>query len=201
MRPSAKPHKALTALLLILAAAQLDLAHAQDVSQWIAACAVCHAKNSVPTDSATPIIWGQNRGYVYLQLRDFKSATRASVNDVAMHALTQTMSDAQMLAIATYVSAQPWPKPLARAIPPGEPLLLRGATLLAYGDCGACHFNNWNGYSANPRLRGQTAAYLKTTIGEFRSGKRRNSPGMSDLLLTYSEMDAEAIVTYLSNLD
>ena len=201
MRSSANPLKTLMALLLVLAAPQLHLARAQDVSQLIAACMVCHPVSSVPTDSATPIIWGQNRGYVYLQLRDFKAATRASVNDVAMHALTQTMSDAQMLAIATYVSARPWPKPLARTIPPRDPLLVRGATLLAYGDCGACHFNNWNGYSANPRLRGQTAAYLRTTIGEFRSRARRNSPGMSDLLLNYNAEDVEAIVTYLSSLD
>jgi cytochrome c553 len=50
-------------------------------------------------------------------------------------------------------------------------------------------------------LRGQTLAYLKTTIEEFRSGRRGNSPGMSDLLKVYSAEDIGAIVAYLSSLD
>jgi cytochrome c553 len=45
-----------------------------------------------------------------------------------------------------------------------------------------CHFNNWQRYRASPRLRGQARAYLTTTINEFRSNKRGNSPGMADLL-------------------
>ncbi len=51
------------------------------------------------------------------------------------------------------------------------------------------------------KLVGQTPAYLNTTIGEFRSGKRGNSPGMSDLLRIYSDDDIKAIVTCLSSRD
>ena len=57
------------------------------------------------------------------------------------------------------------------------------------------------GYSATPRVRGQTAAYLTTTIGEFRDGKRRNSPGMADLMRAYSADDVKALVAYLSSAD
>ena len=174
---------------------------AQDVKQQVAACVACHPMSAVPANSVNPIIWGQNAGYVYVQLRDFKSAARASESDAAMHALTQTMTDAQMLAIANYVSTQPWPKSPVTPTPPTDPLARRGAQLLAYGDCGSCHFNSWRGYSANPRLRGQTPAYLTTTIEEFRSGRRGNSPGMSDLLKVYSTEDIGAIVAYLSSLD
>ncbi len=118
-----------------------------------------------------------------------------------MHALTQTMTDPQMLAIAEYVSAQPWPKSQNGTTPPTDPLFRRGALVAAYGDCGGCHFNNWQGYSANPRLRGQTPAYLTTTIDEFRSGKRGNSPGMSDFLRIYTAEDIRAIVAYLSSAE
>jgi cytochrome c553 len=72
---------------------------------------------------------------------------------------------------------------------------------VAYGDCGGCHFNNLQGYSANPRLRGQTPAYLNVTINEFRSGKRANSPGMSDFLRVYNAEDIQAIVAFLSSAD
>ena len=186
---------------LVLAASQVHRAYAQNVKQQVATCVACHPMSNVPANSVNPIIWGQNEGYVYVQLRDFKRGTRASESDAVMHALTQTMTDAQMLAIAKYVSTQPWPKSRDKATPPSDALYLRGAQILAYGDCGACHFNNWQGYSANPRLRGQTAAYLLTTINEFRSGKRRNSPGMSDFLRLYSADDVKAIAAYLSSVN
>ena len=201
MTSSSRPMKALAVLCLVLPALQTLPASAQDVSQQVAACIACHPVSNVPANSPNPIIWGQNLGYVYLQLRDFKRGTRASERDVAMHALTQTMTDPQMLEIAEYVAAQSWPKHQDRTTPPTDPLFLRGAKLVAYGDCGGCHFNNWLGYSANPRLRGQTPAYLTITIDEFRGGKRANSPGMSDLLRVYGAEDVKAIVAYLSSLD
>jgi cytochrome c553 len=200
MTSSLRSVQSLAGLLFVLAALQVHLARAQDAKQLVAACVACHAMSGVTADSVNPIIWGQNAGYVYLQLRDFKRATRASESDAAMHALTQTMTDAQMLAIAKYVAAQPWPKSQQKTAPT-DPLFRRGALLLAYGDCGGCHFNNWHGYSANPRLSGQTPAYLTTTIEELRSGKRGNSPGMSDLMKVYSAEDIKAIVAYLSSVD
>ena len=193
--------QALALFFLVPTALQVDSAHAQDVKQQVAACVACHPMSNVPAASINPIIWGQNEGYVYVQLRDFKLATRASESDAAMHALTLTMTDAQMFAIAKYVSAQPWPKFQDRTTPSTDPLYLRGAQLAAYGACGGCHFNNWRGYSANPRLSGQTPAYLATTINEFRSGKRGNSPGMADLLRAYSADDVKAMVAYLSSVD
>ena len=191
----------LAAAFLVLATSQTFPAQAQDAKQQAAACAACHPLSTVPANSVNPIIWGQNAGYLYIQLRDFKSAARASESDAVMHAMTQPMTDAQMLAIAQYVSRQPWPKSSAAGTPPTEALVRRGAILLAYGDCGSCHFNEWRGYSANPRLRGQTAAYLTTTMEELRTGKRANSPGMSDLLKVYSAEEIGAIVAYLSSLD
>lgn len=191
----------LAGISFVLAALQAHPAHAQDVKQQVVACVACHPISDVSANSVNPIIWGQNEGYVYVQLRDFKSGTRASGSDAVMHALTLTMTDDQMLAIAKYVSAQPWPKSQDRRVPPADPLFSRGAQVAAYGDCGGCHFTNWQGYSANPRLRGQTAAYLTTTMNEFRSGKRGNSPGMSDFMKVYSTDDIKAIVAYLSSID
>jgi len=198
---SLRPVETLTVLFVLVAALQAHPAHAQDVKQQVAACVACHPLSNVPASSVNPIIWGQNEGYVYLQLRDFKRAARASTSDAVMHALTQPMTDAQMLAIARYVSAQPWPKSQDQKTPPTDPLFQRGALVAAYGVCGHCHFNNWQGYSTTPRLRGQTAAYLTTTMNEFRNGKRGNSPGMADLLRVQSAEDVAAMAAYLSNID
>jgi cytochrome c553 len=201
MTASSKPLHTLAALFVVVAALHVHPARAQDVKDQLAACVACHPVSDVPANSVNPIIWGQNLGYVYLQLRDFKRGTRASESDVAMRALTQTMTDAQMLAIAKYVSAQPWPKSQDPATPPTDALFLLGAKLAAYGDCGGCHFTNWQGYGGNPRLRGQTAAYLTLTMNEFRSGERGNAPGMADLLRAYSADEIKAIAEYLSSVD
>jgi cytochrome c553 len=172
-------------------------AHAQDIKQQAGACAACHPMGNIAQESATPVIWGQNAGYIYVQLRDFKSGARAAASDAAMRALTQPMSDAEMLAMAKYVSAQSWPN-LANTAP-ADALYQRGALVAALGDCAGCHFANWQGYSATPRLRGQTPAYLATTIEQFRSGERANAPGMADLLLILDAEDIKGLVAYLAN--
>ena len=201
MRRFFKCARTLAKIFAILAVSLNHAAHAQDLQAPAGVCFACHATSNVPTSSIIPIIWGQNEGSLYLQLRDFKRAARSSESDASMHALTQSMTDAQMLAIAKDVSAQPWPKLLDGTTPPTDPLYRRGAQLVAYGDCGGCHFNNLQGYSANPRLRGQTPAYLNVTINEFRSGKRANAPGMSDFFRVYNAEDIQAIVAFLSSAD
>ena len=188
--------RCLTACLALAAFVSPSYASAPDGKREAAACAACHPLTNVQANSKTPIIWGQNAGYIYVQLRDFKSRARAAPTDAYMNALTKWMSDAEMLAIANYVSTQPWPD----FAPPSSPEALsrRGALVTALGDCGGCHFANWQGYSATPRLRGQTPAYLKTTIDQFRSGERANAPGMADLLVILSAEDVEGLVVYLA---
>jgi cytochrome c553 len=117
-----------------------------------------------------------------------------------MHALTLTMTDADMSAIASYVSRQPWPTLDVRTLAT-DSVYRSGAIVAALGDCGGCHFADWQGYSANPRLRGQTPAYLTATIDEFRLGKRGNSPGMADLLRPLSSDEVKAVVAYLSSVE
>src|SRR5262249_62392963 len=55
-------------------------APAQSVDDLAASCAGCHGENGVPQQPNMPVIWGQQQGYLYLQLRDFKSSARQ--NDV-----------------------------------------------------------------------------------------------------------------------
>jgi cytochrome c553 len=106
------------------------------------------------------------------------------------------MSDADMLEMAKYASTQPWPK--VEPISTDAALLEKGAYATALVGCGGCHFNDWKGFSANPRIGDQTTAYLAATIRQFRSGSRANSPGMSDLARTFDEGDIDAVAAYLN---
>jgi cytochrome c553 len=106
------------------------------------------------------------------------------------------MSDADMLEIAKYASTQPWPK--VEPISTDTALLKKGAYATAVVGCGGCHFNDWKGFSANPRIGDQSTAYLAATIRQLRSGARANSPGMSDLVRTFDEDDIDAVAAYLN---
>jgi cytochrome c553 len=185
-----------SALLLLAGFAGVSAAEAQAIEQKVAVCKACHLTGTLQSTSVIPNIWGQNEGYIYIQLRDFKSGARSAPEDVAMRGFVATMSDADMLEIAKYASTQPWPK--VEPISTDTALLEKGAFATAVVGCGGCHFNDWKGFSANPRVGEQSTAYLAATIRQFRSGSRANSPGMSDLVRTLDEGDIDAAAAYLN---
>jgi cytochrome c553 len=184
------------ALLLLAGFAGMSGAQAQAIEPRAAVCKACHLTGTLQSTSVIPNIWGQSEGYIYLQLRDFKSGARNAPEDAAMRGFAATMSDADMLEIAKYVATQPWPK--VEPISTDTALLKKGAYTMAVLPCGGCHFNDWKGYSANPRIGDQSTAYLAATIRQFRSGSRADSPGMSDLVRTLDESDIDAVAAYLN---
>lgn len=185
-----------SALLLLAGFAAVGPVQSQAIEQKVAVCKSCHLTGTLQGTSVIPNIWGQSEGYVLLQLRDFKSGARNAPEDAAMRGFVVTMSDAEMLEIAKYASAQPWPK--VEPISTDTALLKRGAYAAAMVACGGCHFNNWKGFSANPRIGDQSAAYLALTMRQFRSGSRANSPGMSDLVRALDEGDIDPVAAYLN---
>jgi cytochrome c553 len=184
------------ALFLVVGFAGVSAVQAQTIEQKAAVCKACHLTGTMQSTSMTPNIWGQNEGYIYNQLRDFKSGARNAPEDAAMRGFAATMSGADMLEMAKYASTQSWPK--VAPISTDTALLKKGANVMAVLPCGGCHFNGWKGFSANPRIGDQGTAYLAATFRQFRSGSRANSPGMSDLLRTLDEGDIDAVAAYLN---
>ena len=185
-----------SALLLLVGFAGVSAAAAQTIEQKVAVCKACHLSGTLQSSSVIPNIWGQSEGYIYIQLRDFKSGARNAPEDAAMRGFVATMSDADMLEMAKYASTEPWPK--VEPVPTDTAVLKKGAYATALGGCVGCHFNDWKGFSANPRIGDQSTAYLAATIRQLRSGSRANSPGMSDLVRTFDEGDIDAVAAYLS---
>jgi cytochrome c553 len=183
-------------ILLLAGFAGVSAARAQAIEQKVAVCKACHLTGALQSTSVIPNIWGQSEGYVYIQLRDFKSGARNAPEDAAMRGFVATMSDADMLEMAKYASTQPWPK--VEPISTDTALLKKGAYATALGGCVGCHFNDWKGFSANPRIGDQSAAYLALTFRQFRSGARANSPGMSDLVRALDEGDVDAVAAFLN---
>jgi cytochrome c553 len=184
------------AAFLLAGLAGVSATQAQAIDQKAAVCKVCHLGGTMQSSSVIPNIWGQSEGYIYIQLRDFKSGARNAPEDAAMRGFVAAMSDADMLEIAKYASTQPWPK--VEPVSTDAALLKKGAYAAALGGCVGCHFNDWRGFSANPRIGAQSTAYLALTFRQFRSGSRANSPGMSDMVRTLDEGDIEAVAAYLN---
>src|ERR1019366_1527239 len=181
--------------LEIFFAAGTSPANAQSIEEKTQICAGCHGQNGKPIDKTIPIIWGQQTGYIYIQLRDFKRGDRK--NDI-MQPIASSMEREDMQAIAEYFSKKPWPDL-------GQPRASKEAADRASSanrsvGCTGCHLDHFQGDGTVPRLAGMSREYLTTRIAAFRTRARGNNPGMSDLMLATAPEDLAALAEYLSGL-
>ena len=184
------------AIIAVLATTWLPApAHAQTIEEKAQLCAACHGENGIPQDKATPVIWGQYQGYLYLDLRDYKSGARK--NDI-MSPLAQTLERDDMMALALYFSQKRWPDLQQPSAPPD--VAARAIRANASVGCTGCHQGQYQGEGTQPRLAGQSQEYLRQTMIEFRTRARGNNPGMTDLMLATSEDDIAALAQYMAGL-
>ena len=80
--------------------------YAQSIEEKTQVCAGCHGADGKPVDKTIPVIWGQQAGYIYIELRDFKRGDRKS--DI-MQPIASSMERDDMQAFAEYFSKKPWP--------------------------------------------------------------------------------------------
>ena len=67
-------------------------------------CAGCHGPNGISTNPLWPNLAGQKAEYTAKQLRAYRDGTR---DDPNMFGLSQTLTDAQIEALAAYYAKQP----------------------------------------------------------------------------------------------
>jgi cytochrome c553 len=168
---------------------------AQSIAEKVEVCGGCHGQDGKPIDKTIPVIWGQQLGYIYIQLRDFKRGDRK--NEI-MQPIASSFEKDDMLAIAEYFSKKSWPDL-------GQPRSPKNISQRAFGanrsvGCTGCHLDQYQGDGTVPRLAGQSREYLTKTIADFRTRARGNNPGMSDLMLATTPDDLAALEEYLSGL-
>ena len=169
--------------------------NAQSIEDKTQICTGCHGADGKPIDKTIPTIWGQQQGYIYIQLRDFKRGDRKS--DI-MQPIASAFERDEMLAIADYFSKKPWPD-LGQPRAPKD-VSERALKANASVGCTGCHLDHFQGDGTVPRLAGMGRDYLTKTIADFRSHARANNPGMSDLMNATSTDDLAALEEYLSGL-
>ena len=183
-----------TAFAFVLALVPLA-AQAQTIEDKAQICAACHGENGTPTEQPFPVpaIWGQNLGYLFFQLRDFKSGARKNEQ---MTPIAEGLDQADLMPLAAYFSKKPWPN-LQQKPPPAE-VAADAQRVNASVVCTSCHQEGFKGDSTQPRLAGQQRAYLQKTMMDFRTGARGNNPGMTGFMKGLTEPEIAAMAAWLA---
>jgi len=184
----------LTALLLFAGGNALAQG-GQSIEEKAKLCATCHGEQGVPINKETPVIWGQNEGYLYLQLRDFKSGSR---KNELMNPIAAPLEREDMLALAAYFTKLKWPN-LQQPSAPDDVAAKAEAASASIG-CKGCHLEHFQGDGTTARLAGQWQDYLQNTMMAFRDKSRGNNPGMSDLMKATAPDDIAALAQYLAGM-
>lgn len=181
--------------LLALLLVSSNQARADAIEDKAKVCAACHGEAGIPQLKTTPVIWGQNAGYLFLQLRDFQSGARK--NDV-MSPIAATLAREDLLPLASYFSKLKWPN-LQQPAATTEAAATAQAAIASVG-CIGCHLDHFQGDGSTARLAGQQHDYLLKTMTDFRDGARGNNPGMSDLMKATSVEAIAALAQYLAGM-
>jgi cytochrome c553 len=181
-------------LAVILNAGATPL-HAQSIEEKVQVCAGCHGTDGKPVDKTIPTIWGQQAGYLYIELRDFKRGDRKS--DI-MQPIASSLERQDMLDIAEYFSGKPWPD-LGQPRAPKD-VSERAVSANRSVGCTGCHLDHFQGDGTVPRLAGMDKDYLLKQMTDFRTRARGNNPGMTDLMIATSPDDLAALAKYLAGL-
>lgn len=160
------------------------------------ACAACHLGGAAGAGQPVPLIAGQQAAYLYLQMRDFQTGSRANA---LMAAAVKDLDRKQMTALARHFAAQAWTGAEAEEAPAAE-IRQRAKAGISAGECTQCHQGGFVGASRVPRLAGQRYDYLRSTLHAFKHGERTNAPSMASLIKQYDDADLDAMAHYLAAL-
>jgi cytochrome c553 len=78
-----------------------------DIKRMVVACVNCHGVNGkglTPHTSAFPVLGGQHKAYLQGQLVNFRSGIRSNSPGAIMNRITKNLTDAEIDALADYVS-------------------------------------------------------------------------------------------------
>jgi cytochrome c553 len=187
----------LTRLFAMIAGAGIGLAvvvvparAADDIEAKVQLCAACHGQSGVPTDPTTiPVIWGQERSYLFKQMRDYRNGER---DNPIMSPIAKGLAEEDLRKIASYFAVKSWPAKNAAAASAPPPK--------GIAQCQPCHQPNFQGGPPAPRLAGLSYEYLLASMHSFAADQRTNNGDMPKFMQMLTDSERDAIARYLSAL-
>jgi len=169
----------------------------------VAACLACHGPNGNALVPSWPKLAGQHAQYIYKQLMDFKSSTRENGQ---MSPQVIPLGEQDFRDIAAYYSEQQQTPgttdPAAAEL--GERIYRGGNPTTGVVACTGCHgpAGAGLGVAKFPRIAGQHAPYLDSTLKGFRAGERANDPNgmMREIAGRMSDEEIAAVSQFIQGL-
>ena len=198
-----KPALTSTSLFLLVFSCHIyagDVAAGKKKSET---CAACHGVDGNSVSPVWPKLAGQHPGYIFKQLKDFRSGARKNIQ---MSPLAMTLNEEDMQDIAAYYASQKIKIGHASVatLPLGEKIYRAGDAGKGLPACIACHGPSGAGNSAAsfPAISGQHAEYTKIQLLAFRDNKRTNDTNKTMQIvsekMTTDEIDA--VSNYIQGL-
>jgi len=170
----------------------------------IAVCLACHGPNGNSLVPIFPKLAGQRAQYIYKELTDFKKGDRK--ND-QMSPQVLPLNDQDFQDIAAYYSTQqqaPGATADAAVAELGERIYRGGNPAVGVPACSGCHGPKGMGIGAAkfPRIAGQQAQYVDSTLKGFRAETRTNDPNgmMRGVANRMSDQEIAAVSQYVQGL-
>jgi cytochrome c553 len=173
------------ALISLVAAGHAGAQVSGDGEEAVRQCSSCHGPRGIATKAGVPHLAGQLSRYTLNQLRNYASGQRS---DPTMEPLARALSLHDMQVISAYYAGQTM-VPTGFQADPSK--VERGKRKFSEANCTYCHRSATMGIAENPRLAGQSYAYVVRQLLNFKHEKRTTNPNMTAAtrLLTEQEID------------
>ena len=164
-------------------------------------CASCHGADGNSAAPENPKLAGQHPEYLYKQLVEFKSGKR---KNAIMQGFAATLTDEDMRNIAGWAASQKAKPGFAKdkaLVAAGERIYKGGIADRNIAACAGCHSPSGAGMPAQyPRLAGQHADYIASSLKAYRDGGRTNNAVMTGVAAKMNDREIKAVSDYIAGL-
>jgi cytochrome c553 len=170
-------------------------------AKYAAVCAACHGADGNAAAPENPKLAGQHPEYLLKQLQEFKAGKR---KNAVMQGFASTLSDEDMRNIAAWATSQKAKPGFAKdkaLVAVGERIYKGGIQDRQIAACAGCHSPSGAGIpSQYPRLAGQHADYIASSLKSYRDGSRSNNLVMTQVAAKMNDREIKAVSDYLAGL-
>lgn len=180
-------------------AAKPDLAAGE--AKYTAVCAACHGADGNSGTPVNPKLAQQHPEYLVKQLKEFKTGVR---KNAVMQGMAATLSDEDMKNVAFWLASKKAKPGFAKdkeLVALGERIYRGGIAERQVAACAGCHNPTGAGNPAQyPRLAGQHADYVASSLVAYRDGGRTNSLQMTQVAAKLNDREIRALADYVAGL-
>lgn len=166
-----------------------------------ASCVGCHGADGNSGIPANPKLAQQHPEYLVKQLQEFKSGKRANA---IMMGLAAGLTEDDMKNIAYWLASNKAKPGFAKdkdLVALGERIYRGGIQDRQIAACSGCHSPNGAGIPAQyPRLAGQHAEYVASSLTAYRDGTRKNNLQMTQNAAKLNDREIRALADYIAGL-